>query len=203
MTLQKTLPCSQACENNKRPIGDVLAEHLTRAGTLLEVGSGTGQHACYFAQRFPHIQWQPSDRADNIPLIKLWVAEADTRNLAAPLVLDVTEPPGFANPFDFIFSANTLHIMSWQEVEQFFMQLPHWLAPGGKLLIYGPFNYQGSYTSASNARFDDWLREQATHQGIRDVEAVHELAARQGLQPLADIAMPANNRTLVWEMSAS
>lgn len=201
MHSNSALPFSQACENNRQPIGDVLERHLTHSGSLLEVGSGTGQHAYYFAQRFPHIQWQPSDRSDNIPLVALWVSEAGCQNLTPPWVIDVNQPPEISTRFDFVYSANTLHIMSWQEVEHFFALIPRWLVPGGKLIIYGPFNYEGNFTSASNARFDAWLREQAPHQGIRDAEAVDWLAAKHGLQAVEDVAMPANNRTLVWSLA--
>lgn len=195
-------PFSQASENNKRPIGTVLSRHLHTPGRLLEIGSGTGQHGHFFAQEFPHINWQPSDRRDNLALIQLWVNDEPRPNYPAPLEIDVNtfNPPPQNKPYDYLFSANTAHIMSFDEVNLFFNLIPKMLAPKGLFFLYGPFNYQGQYTSESNARFDEWLKAQAPHQGIRDFEAINKLAELQGLSLLEDNAMPANNRTLVWQL---
>lgn len=190
-------PFSQACENNRQPILDVLRQYLGEATAVLEIGAGTGQHAVHFAAALPHLRWQPGDRADNLPGIRAWVTAAALPNLAEPIAFDVNDATWPAAG-DAIFSANTLHIMGWPEVQRFFAGAGAALGSGGLLIVYGPFNYGGSHTSASNADFDRWLRCRDSASGIRDAEAVQRLADDAGFDPVADHAMPANNRTLVW-----
>lgn len=190
-------PFAPACERNKEPILAVLREHFADRSHVLEVGSGTGQHAVHFAARLPHLVWQTSDRAENLPGVRAWLDHAQLPNTPAPLELDVTgDWP--AQRFDAVFSANTLHIMSWSEVETFFARLADVLAPDAVLVIYGPFRYGGQHTSASNAAFEASLQAAAPHRAIRDFEAVDALAQGLGLTLIEDHAMPANNRTLVW-----
>jgi hypothetical protein len=176
---------------------------------VLEIGSGTGQHAVYFAAHLPHLIWQPADLAENLPGIEGWRAEAargsaaagasaGLPNLLPPLMLDVNQPQWPDTGADAVFSANTLHIMSWYEVRLFFAGVGRLLPATGVLAVYGPFNYGGRYTSESNARFDRSLRNRDPRSGIRDFEAVDALAAEQRLVLQRDVAMPANNRTLVW-----
>lgn len=194
-------PFSLACERNKGPILEVLRQHLALARSVLEVGSGTGQHAVHFAAHLPQLHWQCSDRHENLPGISIWLAEAGLPNTPPPLPLDVTgQWP--ATRFDAVYSANTLHIMSWAEVEAFFSALPGALHPEATLAIYGPFRYAGRHTSDSNAAFDASLRREVPHRGIRDFEAVDALARAIGLRLQADEAMPANNRCLVWRLDA-
>lgn len=192
-------PFSESCERNKEPILAVLREHFARARQVLEIGSGTGQHAVHFAAALPHLTWQTADLAANHEGIRLWLEEAALANALPPLELDMlrseTWPQG---QFDAIFSANTLHIMSWAAVERAFDCIGAVLAPGGTLAVYGPFNYGGTYTSESNRTFDAWLKNRDPLSGIRDFEAVDALAQAQGLRLIQDVAMPANNRTLVW-----
>ncbi len=200
--MKESLPFSQACENNKQPIAEVLQRHLSRPGRLLEIGSGTGQHGYYFSQLFPHIDFQPSDREEYLPHIRQWVQAACRPNFNPPLELDVNQYQPQSETYDYLFSANTSHIMSWTEVERFFSLIPRLLKGDGLFFLYGPFNYQGKFTSQSNARFDQWLKAQAPHQGIRNFEDIDQLAKEQGLQLLEDNPMPANNRTLVWQMQS-
>ena len=167
---------------------------------VLEVGSGTGQHAVHFAAALPHLVWQTSDRPEWLPGIRLWLAEAALSNTPAPLQLDVTGPWPETR-FDAIFTANTLHIMGWAEVEAFFATLPGSLTEDARLTIYGPFNYGGEFTSDSNRAFDQWLKDRDPASGIRDFEAVDALARGVGLCLVEDNAMPANNRCLVWRRS--
>ena len=190
-------PCAPACERTREPILDVLRDHFGDRRAVLEIGSGTGQHAIFFAARLPHLVWQTSDRAENLPGIKAWLDEAGLPNTPPPLELDVTGawPAG---RYDALFSANTLHIMPWSVVECLFAGLADILAAQGKVAIYGPFNYGGRFTSASNAAFDLRLKEDAPHQGIRDFEKVNRLAGMAGLELVEDRAMPSNNRCLVW-----
>ena len=192
-------PFAPACERNRDPILAVLRPHFADRSRVLEVGSGTGQHAVHFAAAMPFLVWQTSDVAENLPGIRMWLDDAKLRNTPPPLVLDVDGNDWPAAPFDAIFSANTLHIMSWPEVERFFGALDAITTRDAKLAIYGPFNYGGAFTSASNAAFDESLKARAPHMGIRDIEAVDALARKAGFAMIDDVAMPANNRTLVWQ----
>ena len=243
-------PCSPSCDRNREPILAVLRRHFTDRRAVLEIGSGTGQHAVCFAQAMPWLTWQCSDRAEYLPGIGMWLEEAALANTPAPVALDVaTRPwpllplplagegwgegvqnrpgdeaqelcderrrPLCARPhpafghllpqageghsgFDAAFSANTLHIMGWPEVEAFFAGLDGALADDATLVVYGPFNYDGAYSSDSNRQFDGWLKARDSRSGIRDFEAVDALARAIGMRLVDDVAMPANNRCLVW-----
>jgi cyclopropane fatty-acyl-phospholipid synthase-like methyltransferase len=169
---------------------------------VLEIGSGTGQHAVHFAAAMPSLVWQTSDVADSLPGIRAWLDDAKLANTPVPFVLDVGGDDWPATRFDAVFSANTLHIMGWPEVERFFAALDRVTTRDAKLAIYGPFNHGGAFTSASNAAFDASLKARAPHMGIRDVEAVDALAREAGFAMIDDVAMPANNRTLVWQRHA-
>ena len=151
-------PFSQACENNKDPILQVIRTVFCQPTTVWEIGSGTGQHACYFAEHLPHLEWQPTDRSENIPGICLWQEEAKLANLKPPLTLDVTDEVWACKSIDALFTANTLHIMSWDEVQIFFDRLTEHLSPKAFFCIYGPFNYNGAYTSDSNALLINGLK---------------------------------------------
>jgi hypothetical protein len=194
-------PHSPSCDRNRDPILGVLREHCLDRRDLLEIGSGTGQHAVFFAAALPHLTWQASDRGENLPGIRIWLDEAALINTPLPLELDVNGSWP-KRRFDAVFTANTLHIMAWPEVERCFAGLAGVLADDAKLIVYGPFNYGGQFTSESNANFDDWLKARGAHQGIRDFEAVNALAERLGLELAEDRAMPANNRCLVWHRHA-
>lgn len=193
-------PFAESCEQNKRPILTVLRQLLRDRTRLLEIGSGTGQHAVYFAEAFPMLTWQTSDRQENHPGIHAWLAEQGPDNAIAPLNLDVMQHPWPINAasVDAVFSANTAHIMSWNGVEAMFTGVGEVLHKGGLFILYGPFKYNGSYTTEGNAGFDQWLKARDPHSGIRDFEALQELAQQHGLALYRDFAMPANNRMLVW-----
>jgi cyclopropane fatty-acyl-phospholipid synthase-like methyltransferase len=193
-------PHSPSCDRNRDPILNILKQHFADRRNVLEIGSGTGQHAVYFAKALPHLQWQTSDIADNLPGIRAWLNEAELTNTPAPLQFDVDGAWPAAH-FDAVFTANTLHIMSWPQVGRFFDRLPNVLAGDAIVAIYGPFNYGGKFTSESNAAFNQWLLERGSHMAIRDFEAVGELAAAAGLRLIDDVAMPANNRLLIWRRS--
>jgi SAM-dependent methyltransferase len=181
-------PFSEASERNRAPILAVLKRVFSRTRFVLEIGSGTGQHAAYFAAELPHLVWQASDRAENLADIRQWVAN--------PIELDVDKPMPKVDA-DAVFSANTCHIMSWPQVERMFE------AVGGMrsvqtFCLYGPFNYGGKHTSESNARFDAMLRGRDPASGIRDAEAIVALAGKNGFRLAEDNLMPANNRLLVF-----
>jgi cyclopropane fatty-acyl-phospholipid synthase-like methyltransferase len=192
------LAFSEACERNKQPILGKLRDELTGSSRVLEIGSGTGQHAVHFARHLRHLEWQPTDRAIHLRDLADRIAEEGTANLLAPLELEVVQEPWPPVAANAVYSANTLHIMSWPEVEAFFSGVGRLLAAGGVLVVYGPFRYAGRFTSESNAGFDRSLRDRDPASGIRDIEAVNRLAAAQDLVLTADHAMPANNQLLVW-----
>ena len=191
-------PHAPACERNREPILEVLRRHLADRRRVLEIGSGTGQHAVHFAAALAWLDWQCSDRTENLPGIRAWLDEAALPNTPPPLELDVGGPWPHG-PFDAVFSANTLHIMAWHEAEALFARLPAAVTGDARLAIYGPFNYDGRYTSDSNAAFDQWLQARGAHMGIRDAEAVDALAAAAGFALVDDVAMPANNRCRTWQ----
>ena len=196
-------PFSESCQQNREPILEVLRKELhSQHSSLLEIGSGTGQHAVYFAPEFPHIYWQTSDLEENIEGIKQWLTEYPQPNLPPPIVLDTLHSWPH-HTYDIVYSANTTHIMSWEAVRSMFHGLRHCLNPCGKLILYGPFNYQGQYTSPSNAQFDLWLKQRDASSGIRNFENLIELAGASDLTLTQDYTMPVNNRTLVWQRSGS
>lgn len=194
-------PFSPACERNQAPILEVLRPHFVSCRRVLEIGSGTGQHAVYFARALPSTIWQTSDVQEALPGIRMWLDEAALANLPPPLQLDVNgDWP--RTRFDAAFTANTLHIMAWSEVEKLFARLDGVLEPQAMLAVYGPFNYGGQFTSTSNAAFDEWLKRQSTVSGVRDFEAVDALARAVGFELVDDHAMAANNRLLIWARTA-
>ncbi|MDO8370864.1 MAG: DUF938 domain-containing protein [Polaromonas sp.] len=191
-------PHAPATDRNRDPILNVLRERFADRRSVLEIGSGTGQHAVYFAGALPWLRWQTSDVAGNLPGMRLWLDEAGLPNTPTPVALDLREDwPDVS--FDAVFSANTLHIMGWPEVQRLFQALGRHMPPGGLLTVYGPFNYGGRFTSDSNAAFDASLRAGNPASGLRDVEAIHALAATAGLHLVEDRAMPANNRCITWQ----
>jgi len=188
---------SEASERNREPILQVLRRVFADRKGVLEIGSGTGQHAAYFAPALPHLAWQPSDVAENLPSVRLWREEAQTPGLREPIELDVDRPFP-AVEADAAFSANTCHILSWPQVERMFAGIAALLPKRGVFALYGPFNYGGKHTSPSNAEFDTWLRGRDPKSGVRDFEALDALAQRHGLVLEEDNAMPANNRLLIF-----
>ncbi len=192
------LPFSEACERNKGPILEVLREAFADRSRVLEIGAGTGQHAVHFARQLPALQWQPTDRADYLGDLARRIEAEGAGNLALPVELDVLQEPWPALSADAVYSANTLHIMSWPAVEALFDGLPRVIDEDAVLVIYGPFRYGGRFTTASNAEFDRGLRARDPASGIRDFEAVDALARRIGFDFDVDNAMPANNQLIVW-----
>jgi len=191
-------PFSQACENNKTAILPLLVDIFRTSKLVLEVGSGTGQHAVYFAPNMPWLTWQTSDVLANHQGIGQWLKAYPASNLLDPIALDLNNSWPIKR-IDAIYTANTLHIVSWPLVQAFFSGVSQHLNQQGKLCIYGPFNYQGKYTSESNAGFDLWLKEGDNQSAIRDIEAIIALADNAGLLLENDHTMPANNRLLVFK----
>ena len=193
------LAFSEACERNKGPILEVLSSALASSRSVLEIGSGTGQHAVHFAAALPHLSWQPSELPGELAPLAERIRREGAPNLLAPIALNVREHPWAVEAVDAVFSANTLHIIPWSAVRDFFRGVGEVLGRSGLLCVYGPFRYRGEYTSDSNAEFDRWLKARDPASGIRDFEALDELARAAALVLAADHAMPANNRTLVWQ----
>jgi SAM-dependent methyltransferase len=191
-------PFSQACELNKASILDVLKDVLRDRHRVLEVASGTGQHAVYFGANLPYLSWQTSDIQQNIDGIHAWLKDANLPNVLAPLTLDVNDAMWPVGKFDAIFNANTVHIISWLEVQRLFNHIASVITPGAIVCFYGPYNYNQQFTSESNARFDASLKVRDPSSGIRDFEAINALAVSHGFTLQKDIAMPSNNRLLVW-----
>ena len=189
---------SSACERNQDPILGVLTEALPQAGLVLEIGSGTGQHAAYFAARLPHLIWQPTDLRENFPSIEAWVAEARAPNLRAPLQLDLLAPTWPLSAAQALVCINTIHIVRWQGVENLFAGAARVLPSGGTLFVYGPYRYAARALEPSNVQFDLWLKARDPLSGIRDFEAVQALALKNNFSLAGDRAMPANNRCIWW-----
>ena len=192
-------PFAESCQQNQAAILNIIQPLLKDRQSVLEIGSGTGQHAVYFAAEMPHLHWQTSDRTENHHGISLWLEEANNANIYPPIPLDVSHDAFPKQKFDAIFTANTLHIMSQDDVRSFFQNIASCMHTEGILLAYGPFNYNGKYTSDSNAQFDHWLKSRNTNSGIKDFEWVNKLAKTAGLKIVKDYAMPANNRILYWK----
>ena len=193
-------PFSDACEQNKLPILTVISEYFTDATNILEIGSGTGQHAVFFAEQLPHLCWHTSDQLVYHDGIKQWLVDYQGQNIRGPYLLDVTDSTSWPEEkFDGVFSANTAHIMSWPAVVNMFIGVGNILNSKGFFCLYGPFNYNGRYTSASNQQFDNYLKARDPLSGIRDFGELNKLANQVGLTLVNDHEMPVNNRTLVWK----
>lgn len=192
------LPFSDACERNKGPIFEVLRSRFADRRQVLEIGSGTGQHAVYFAAHLPHLVWQPTERLAYLTDLGQRVRLEGGANLRVPTVLDVEQPLWPLPKVDAMFTANTLHIMSWSAVGALFSGSVGTLAPGGLLCVYGPFRYDGRYTSPSNEAFDRMLKERDPESGVREMSDVMSLAMSAGLRLDADHDLPACNRLLVF-----
>ena len=192
------VPFSQSCENNKSYILEVLTRVFADRRRVLEIASGTGQHACHFAANMPWLRWQPTELPENLPVLHPRCAAYAGDNLLPEQALDVCDQPWPVDIPDAIFSANSLHIMAFSAVEKLFTALGKSAGDDVVLAIYGPFNYNGRYTSDSNARFDQWLAQRSPDSAIRHFEDVDRLAAGAGFKLQGDHEMPANNRLLVW-----
>jgi cyclopropane fatty-acyl-phospholipid synthase-like methyltransferase len=191
-------PHSAACDNNSQPIFEVIEPLFSSSETVLEIGSGTGQHAVYFAEKMPHLVWQCSDLKANHAGIIEWLEDADLANTRAPIELDVSKDQWPLLKPDVVFSANAIHIMSWEAGKAMIAGVGALLPEKGLFLLYGPFNYNNAYISESNANFDVWLKQRDTLSGIRDFEKVEGLANDAGMELLNDYPMPVNNRILCW-----
>ena len=191
-------PFSESCEQNKDVILSRIQPYLSNGVRVLEIGSGTGQHAVHFASLNPQIEWQPSDRAKNLQGIKAWIADSKCSNISSVIELDVLEQWPI-DCYDIIFTANSFHIMSSEAVKTCLETVSNCLINRGCFIVYGPFNYNQQYTSSSNQRFDAWLKANNPDSGIKDFEWICDITQQAGLHLIDDIEMPANNRILIWQ----
>lgn len=192
---------SPSCERNKDAILAQLSEQFKCIETVLEIGSLSGQHALHITKYLKNLNWQTSDIQENIDSLEKNIAQFGTDNCFAPLSLDVAKQQDWPmQKYDAIFTANSLHIMSWNHVELFFQHIKTVSRQGSLVVVYGPFKYKGEYTSDSNERFQQWLIARDRLSGIRDFELVDRLANENGFQFKSDITMPANNQLITWEM---
>lgn len=194
---------SESCDRNKEPILNVIKPYLGHAKKLLEIGSGTGQHAVYFGAAMPHLTWQTSDLPSQHASIVAWIEHSELPNVRKPFSLDVGRRYWDIDPVDAIFTANTAHIMSWDSVKSMFRGIGMKLKPGGHFFIYGPFNVSDKYTSESNEKFDQWLKEQDPESALRNYEDILSHARHNGLGFINRHQMPANNMLLVFQKNAS
>jgi cyclopropane fatty-acyl-phospholipid synthase-like methyltransferase len=193
------LPLSAAAERNKQPIADVLACVLPPSGLVLEIASGTGQHAEHFARVLPDLTWQPSDAdSEAVAVLAARVARAALPSLLPPLVLDVREPLPPLGRVAAVVCINMIHIAPWSACEALLKHASALLEPGAPLVLYGPFMRDGVHTAPSNAAFDASLRARNPAWGVRDLADVDGLARLCGFALQLSIAMPANNLTVVW-----
>lgn len=196
--MQADKPYSPSCEQNREPILEILKRHLPNTGTLLEIGSGTGQHAVYFAPEFPGLTWQTSDVAANHPGIRAWLAAMPSDNIYPPFALDVLSDPCPNEKYNVVFSANTAHIMHEPAVEKMFACIGRILNSNGLFILYGPFNIDGQYTAPSNREFDQMLKMGDPNKGVRDITWLQSLAEQNSLGHDAMVDMPADNKILLW-----
>lgn len=192
-------PFSQACVNNRGPIAEILQRVFAQSKNILEIGSGTGQHGVWFAEKMPHLSWQTSDQPHNHAGICQWISDCPAPNLLEPVALDVLSDPWPEGSYDGVFSANTAHIMPWEAFVAMFTGIGEHLLSNGLFCLYGPMKYMGELDAPSNVQFDQMLRQQLPHQGIRKFHDINRLALAAGLILLEDNALPANNRLIVWQ----
>ncbi len=193
-----TKPFAESCAQNQQVILDVLKTLFIEPGEVLEIGSGTGQHAVFFTEHLRHLNWQLSDLETEHAGMKMWLDEVEHNRIKSPLVLDVDMPEWLLNNKDYIFTANTTHIISNLQAEKMFKHVGECLKSAGLFAQYGPFNYHGSYTSESNKNFDVWLKQRNPESCIKHFEQIESYAKANGMTLFKDIEMPANNRVLVW-----
>jgi cyclopropane fatty-acyl-phospholipid synthase-like methyltransferase len=202
MSVNLEKPYALSCDRNRDPILEIIRQYLAEPATVLEIASGTGQHGLHFTKAMPHLSWQCSDLPANLPGIQIWLDEAGLSNTPAAVALDVNQIQWPLENMDVIFTANSLHIMSWDSVKELFERAKTLLQLNGQLIVYGPFNYNGEYSSESNQQFDQWLLNRDPQSAIRHFEDVCQLAEQAGLSLIQDHPMPANNRCIVWKKTA-
>lgn len=193
------IPFCAAADRNKEAIGDALAEQLEHASTVLEIGSGSGQHAIYLCERFSHLQWQPTEQQQNLAGLHAAIDQSTCANIQVPFGLEVsTFAPFDSGVYSLVYSANTAHIMGIEEVRAMFEVASRSLVTEGRFALYGPFKENGQHNSEGNMAFDNALRSEDPSMGIRDIDELTVLATSSGLVLQQQVSMPSNNRILLW-----
>ncbi len=203
--IDMTRPYAESADQNKRVIAEVLEKLFVTPGNVLEIGAGTGQHALYFASLFPHLYWTPSDVSSQIRMLDQGIVDSGFANVSVSLTLDVDvvaklvkSMQTLSEQYDYIYTANTLHIMSWASCINLLSLVSSVLPSGGIMVSYGPYNVDGKFTSDSNARFEQWLKQRNPVSGIRDIADLRREGLERHLEIKQVIEMPANNKILVW-----
>ena len=196
--MSSTKPYSPAAERNREAILDALRQTLAPDEHVFEIGSGTGQHACHISRAMPGIQWQPSDLAEKLPGIRQWIADEGGPNLLQPVEFNLSDCDDHPYTATACYTANTLHIVNWHQVQILFKAAARILHNGGPLCIYGPFMIDRKHTSEGNRLFDQQLKAENRMSGIRDVADLDKLASNSGFSEVNVIDMPSNNKLLVW-----
>ncbi|MDA9109354.1 class I SAM-dependent methyltransferase [Woeseiaceae bacterium] len=192
-------PEAPPTQRNKWPILEILSKELISTANILEIGSGTGQHAIFFAEKLPLITWLTSDIKSNHAGIKMWLETYHGSNIRPPFDLEMgLNDRDFNTNIDHVFSSNTSHIMSYKSVKCMFSMIGRLLPLGGKFYLYGPFNINNQFTSKSNQEFDSMLKKQNTLMGIRDIEKLDILAEKEGMKRYGFYEMPSNNYLSIW-----
>jgi cyclopropane fatty-acyl-phospholipid synthase-like methyltransferase len=193
---------SPSALRNREPIYNILSQYITADSRLLDIGSGDGTHAMFIASKINGLHWITTEQKENIGLLTKNLKEAKCKNIHGPEILKIGVDDFPKGSFDYVFTANTFHIMPWKEVKSCIKLFGKRLREGALVFIYGPFNYQGKFTSKSNMEFDQWLKNRASHMGVRHFEDVEKGMKKAGFKLLQDHTMPANNRLLVFERLA-
>ncbi|MAD46662.1 MAG: methylase [Oceanospirillaceae bacterium] len=196
---ENNLPVAESCLRNQQAIYEVLSQELADDAVVLELGSGTGQHAAFMTPRLPRLRWQPSELAENIPAINAWREHIGRENFLPPLILDIAQDLWPVKQVDAVFSANLVHFVGWDKVRAMMAGIGRVLKPAGRAIFYGPYNYHGEFTSEGNRQLDEWLKSRDPSSGIKDFEQIQMTARKEKLRLLKDIAMPANNRILILQ----
>lgn len=191
-------PFAPSADRNKQAILEALQSELSGHERIVEIGSGTGQHACHIANAMPHILWQPTELADKLPGIEQWIHDSGCTNVLTPVVLDLASDNTPLEGASVCYSANTLHIVSWKLVQALFQYAASLLDERGKLIVYGPFSINGQHTSEGNRIFDEQLRTSDPYSGIRELRELDQLAGLHAFNSATVIDMPANNKLLCW-----
>jgi len=197
-------PISEACLRNQVPIAEVLVPLFATVKTVFEIGSGTGQHAVFFAEKMPHLEWHPSDLAECLPGIGSWITESKLKNVKAPIALDVNGKQwSNSHVFDAVFTANTIHFVGWSVVEHMLEGVASILSAQGIFCVYGPFNKNHQFTSIGNRKLDQWLKSRDAASGIKDIEEFCQHAEYYGLTIEKIYQLPANNLILIFRLSTN
>jgi cyclopropane fatty-acyl-phospholipid synthase-like methyltransferase len=198
--VNKNLPVAEACLRNQEPIANALKNILVETKTVLEIGSGTGQHAVFICKQMPELVWQPSEMPERVVEVEAWRKAEQLSNVLPCKAIDVLQNDWqLTSSYDAVFTANTVHYISWEKVEALLSGASLNINSGGKFVVYGPFNKEQQYTSEGNRGLDQWLKSRDSDSGIKDIEDFAKLAKKYKFEFIESIQMPANNLMLNFQ----